>query len=63
MFKAPMGQESVGTNPADRENNVSKRHLLVDARGVPLSIVVTAANVKVANGWRGSSQTSVPMMR
>ena len=44
LLKAPLAQESVGPNPTDREKNGSKRMLLVDARGVPLSIIVTAAN-------------------
>ena len=44
MFKAPLAQEAVGPNPTDREKNGSKRHLLVDGRGVPLSLVVTGAN-------------------
>lgn len=45
LMKAPLAQEAVGPNPTDREKNGSKRHLLVDGRGVPLSIIVTAANV------------------
>ena len=44
MIKAPLAQESVGPNPTDRGKNGSKRHLLVDGRGVPLSLVVTGAN-------------------
>ncbi len=44
MTKAPTAQESVGPNPTDREKNGTKRHILVDERGVPLSIVVTGAN-------------------
>lgn len=44
MMKAPTAQQSVGANPTDREKNGSKRHLLVDGRGVPLSLVVTGAN-------------------
>ena len=44
MIKAPLAQEAVGPNPTDREKNGSKRHLLVDGRGVPLSIIVTGAN-------------------
>ena len=44
MTKAPLAREAVGPNPTDREKNVSKRHVLVDERGVPLSIVVTGAN-------------------
>ena len=31
-------------NPTDRGKNCSKRHLLVDGCGVPLSLVVTGAN-------------------
>ena len=44
MMKAPLAQESVGPNPTDGEKNGSKRMLLVDGRGVPLSIIVTGAN-------------------
>jgi transposase len=33
------------------ERNGSKRHLQVDGRGVPLSIVVTAANVNDSKRW------------
>lgn len=44
MLKAPLAQESVGRNPTDRGKKGSKRHLLTDGRGVPLSIVVTGAN-------------------
>ncbi|WP_150081036.1 IS5 family transposase [Chlorobium phaeobacteroides] len=44
MTKAPLAQETVGRNPTDRGKNGTKRHILVDGRGVPLSIVVTGAN-------------------
>ena len=44
MMKAPLALHSVGPNPTDRGKNGSKRHLLVDGRGVPLSLVVTGAN-------------------
>jgi len=44
MMKAPLAQQSVGANPTDRGKNGSKRHVLVDGRGVPLSLVVTGAN-------------------
>jgi transposase len=44
MAKAPLAREDVGPNPTDRGKNGSKRHLLADERGVPLSIVVTGAN-------------------
>ncbi|WP_169200595.1 IS5 family transposase [Aromatoleum buckelii] len=46
MMKAPLAQEAVGPNPTDRgKKGGSKRHLLVDGRGVPLSLIVTGANV------------------
>jgi len=44
IYKAPLAREADGRNPTDREKKGSKRHLLVDERGVPLSIVVTGAN-------------------
>jgi len=34
-----------GPNPTDRAKRGSKRHVLTDRRGVPLALVVTAANV------------------
>ncbi len=43
--KAPLARESVGPNPTDRGKKGTKRHVLADGRGVPLSIVVTGANV------------------
>nr|WP_211232837.1 IS5 family transposase [Desulfatirhabdium butyrativorans] len=44
MVKAPLALEAVGRNPTDRGKKGTKRHLLVDGRGVPLSLVVTGAN-------------------
>jgi putative transposase len=41
---APLGGEDTGPNPTDRGKSGSKRHQLVDGRGVPLSAEVTAAN-------------------
>ena len=41
---APLGGEDTGPNPTDRGKSGSKRHLLVDGRGTPLSAVVTGAN-------------------
>lgn len=41
---APLGGEKTGKNPTDRGKQGSKRHLLVDARGAPLAIVVSGAN-------------------
>lgn len=34
MTNAPLAQESAGRNPTDRGKNGSKRHILVDERGV-----------------------------
>jgi putative transposase len=41
---APLGGEKTGKNPTDRGKLGSKRHMLVDARGAPLAIVVSGAN-------------------
>jgi transposase len=43
MGKAPLAQECVGPNPTDRGRNGRKRRLLVDGRGVPLSLVASEA--------------------
>lgn len=43
--KAPLGQGSVGPNPTDRAKLGSKRSILVDSEGYPLSVEVAAANV------------------
>jgi transposase len=39
------GGEAVGPNPIDRGKPGSKHHLLTDRNGVPLAVVLTAANV------------------
>ena len=39
------GEKENGPNPTDRAKPGMKDHVLVDGRGVPLSLVVTAANV------------------
>jgi putative transposase len=44
ITKAPLGGEDTGPNPVDRGKSGTKRSLLTDRRGAPLSIVVTAAN-------------------
>jgi hypothetical protein len=40
-----VAQEEVGSNPTDRGKNGSKRRLIVDGRGILLSLDVTGANV------------------
>lgn len=44
ITKAPLGGEDTGPSPVDRGKSGTKRSLLTDRRGAPLSIVVTAAN-------------------
>ena len=41
--KAPLAQECVGPNSTDRGKNGRKHSLLVDARGIPLSLVASGA--------------------
>lgn len=45
MTKAPLAGEATGANPTDRGKTGTKRHLLTEAQGIPLSITVTGANV------------------
>ncbi len=45
ITKAPLAARSQGNNPTDRAKSGTRRSLLlVDARGVPLSVVVDGAN-------------------
>jgi putative transposase len=41
---APLGGDETGPNPTDRGKSGSKFHLLVDRRGAPLAVYVSAAN-------------------
>lgn len=45
IVKAPRGGSATGPNPTDRGKSGAKRHILTDGRGVPLSVVTSAANV------------------
>ena len=36
-----------GPNPTDRGKLGTKRHVLTDEQGIPLSVVVTAANTMI----------------
>lgn len=45
LGKARLGGDKVGPNPTDRAKNGTKKSLLTDAAGGPLSIVIAAANV------------------
>lgn len=42
---APLGGQKTGPNPTDRGKYGSKRHLLVDQRGAPLAVTISAANL------------------
>lgn len=42
--KAPLGGKSTGKNPTDRGKSGTKRSLLVEGKGVPISIVVDRAS-------------------
>src|ERR1700737_4634079 len=42
---APGGGPETGKNPTDRGKQGTKRHLVVDAHGIPLAVLVSAANV------------------
>ncbi len=44
MTKAPLGGAGTGANPTDRGKKGTKRSLLTEAKGIPLSIVVDGAN-------------------
>lgn len=44
MGKARMGGDCIGRNPTDRGKKGTKRSLLVEASGGPLSVVVDGAN-------------------
>lgn len=41
----PRGGPKTGPNPTDRGKSGSKRHIVVDRKGIPLAIVQSAANV------------------
>ena len=42
--QSPFGGAAVGPNPTDRAKGGTKRSLLVDGNGIPLSVVVDGAN-------------------
>lgn len=44
ITKAPLGGDATGPNPTDRAKSGTKRCLLTDGRGVPLSVTVDGAN-------------------
>jgi putative transposase len=59
LLAAPLGGEKTGPNPTDRGKLGTKRHLLIDGRGVPLALHLSAAHQAdnkglkplVTDGW------------
>lgn len=43
-IKSPLGGEKSGINPTDRSKLGSKRHILTEKNGIPLSVVISPAN-------------------
>ena len=44
MTKAPLGGAGTGANPTDRGKKGTKRSILTDSKGIPLSVTVDGAN-------------------
>ncbi len=44
MTKAPLDGAGTGANPTDRGKKDTKRNVLTDSKGIPLSVVVDGAN-------------------
>ncbi|AKB65782.1 Mobile element protein [Methanosarcina mazei S-6] len=44
MTKAPLGGSGTGANPTDRGKTGTKRSILTDGKGMPLSVTVDGAN-------------------
>lgn len=49
MVKAPLALECVGKNPMDRGKMGTKRSVLTDEKGLPLSVVLSGANTHSVN--------------
>ncbi len=44
MTKAPLGGDGTGANPTDRGKKGTKRSMLTEGKGIPLSVAVDGAN-------------------
>ena len=44
MAKAPLGKDATGKNPTDRAKSGTKRSMLTDGAGIPLSVAIEGAN-------------------
>jgi putative transposase len=47
MTKTPFGGAGTGANPTDRGKKGTKRGVLTDGKGRPLSVVVDGANLTI----------------
>ena len=43
-IKSPLGGAMTGSNPVDRSKLGTKRHILTDKEGIPLSVVASSAS-------------------
>jgi len=57
------GGEKTGKNPTDRGKQGTKRHLVVDRQGIPLAILLTAANVNETTMLEQSLDAIQPIKR
>jgi IS5 family transposase len=57
------GGEKTGKNPTDRGKQGSKRHLVVDLEGIPLAILLTAANVNETTMLEATLDAIKPIKR
>lgn len=58
--QSPKRGELTGPNPTDRAKKGVKRHVLTDARGVPLAVQITGANIH--DKWMvGKTLDAIPL--
>ena len=57
------GGEETGPNPTDRGKPGSKRHLVVDRNGIPLTVFLTAANVHDSTVFEDVLESVEPIKR
>lgn len=58
--QSPKRGELTGPNPTDRAKKGVKRHVLTDARGVPLAVPITGANIH--DKWMvGKTLDAIPL--
>jgi transposase len=60
---APRGGEATGPNPTDRGKAGTKRHIVVDRRGIPLAVTLSAANVNEGQRLEATLDAIAPIKR